>query len=85
MSLLAKLTLLFIISIAVGIRVTNLTHNPPELFSDELVNIVSARSVIETGKDLEGKLLPYFSDRVELRPPIYGYSAYLSTKLLGNN
>jgi 4-amino-4-deoxy-L-arabinose transferase-like glycosyltransferase len=83
-SLVSKVALLLIVVIAFWLRTINLTYNPPELFSDELINFVSARSIVETGKDLNGRLLPYFSDRVELRPPIYGYSAYLSTKLFGN-
>ena len=84
MSLFCKVALFLIVVIAFELRTINLTNNPPELASDELINFVSARSIIETGKDLDGRLLPYFSDRVELRPPIYGYTAYLSSKLFGN-
>lgn len=38
---------------------------------------------METGKDLHGRLLPYFSDVIELRPPVYGYTAYVSSMFLG--
>lgn len=77
--------LVCIILLAFFLRVHNLTTNPPELFSDELINITSAKSIIETGSDLHGKLYVYFSDRVEMRPPIYGYSAYIATRIFGES
>jgi len=77
--------LFLILLLALFLRGYDLENNPPELFSDELINYVSAKSVIERGKDLHGRLMPYFTDRVELRPPIYGYSAYLSSVFLGEN
>ena len=79
------LGLFLIIITAIILRIINININPPELFSDELINFVSAKSVIEEGKDLHGKFLPFFYDRVELRPPIYGYSAYVSSKLFGDS
>jgi len=77
--------LIVILFLALFLRGFDLRNNPPELFSDELINYVSAKSVIETGKDLHGRLMPYFTDRVELRPPIYGYSTYISSIFLGEN
>lgn len=77
--------LFLILLLALFLRTYDLSNNPPELFSDELINYVSAKSVIETGKDLHGRLMPYFTDRVELRPPIYGYSTYISSLILGEN
>lgn len=75
--------LFLILLLALFLRTYDLSNNPPELFSDEIINYVSAKSVIETGKDLYGRFIPYFSDRLELRPPIYGYTAYLSSLILG--
>ena len=77
--------LFLILILALFLRSYNLSSNPPELFSDEIINYVSAKSVIETGKDLHGRFIPYFTDRVELRPPIYGYSTYISSLILGEN
>ena len=74
-----------ILLLALFLRTYDLSNNPPELFSDELINYTSAKSVIETGKDLHGRLIPYFTDTVELRPPIYGYFAYASSIILGEN
>ena len=85
MSTKSILLLLSILLLALFLRSKDIASNPPELFSDELINFVSARSVIENGHDLEGRLLPYFSDRLELRPPVYGYFSYLSSRIFGEN
>jgi len=77
--------LTLILFLGLGLRFNDLNNNPPELFPDELINFVSARSIIEKGKDLQGKLMPYFSDRLEPKPPIYGYSAYFSSKFFGKS
>lgn len=79
------LFLILILLLALFLRSYDLSNNPPELFSDELINFVSARSIVETGKDLHGNLKPYFSDNTELRPPVYGYTSYFSSLLLGEN
>ena len=75
--------LVLILLLAGILRAWKITENPPELFPDEIVNFVSAKSVVENGHDLQGKLLPYFSDRLEPKPPIYGYTAYMSSKIFG--
>jgi len=77
--------LFLILLLALFLRGYDLSNNPPELFSDELINYTSAKSIIETGKDLHGRLIPYFTDTVELRPPIFGYFAYASSIILGEN
>lgn len=66
------------------IRVWNITTNPPELFSDEIKGYNSARSIIETGKDINGNLGVYFYDKLELYPPIYGYLAYITSLIVHN-
>lgn len=75
--------LVCILIFAFVIRVWDLNNNPPELHHDELVGYLGARTIIETGKDLDGRLLPYFYGRTERFTPIYGYTAYLSTKFFG--
>ena len=75
--------LVLILILALFLRSKDVESNPPELFSDEVVNFVSARSVIERGHDLEGNLMPYFSDIIEPRPPVYGYFSYLFTRIFG--
>lgn len=66
------------------IRVWNITTNPPELFSDEISGYISAKSIIETGKDINGKIGLYFYNRLELYPPVYGYLAYFSSIFFKN-
>ena len=81
----SAILLVIILVLALFLRSKDIESNPPELFSDEIVNFVSARSVIEKGHDLEGNLMPYFSDRVEPRPPVYGYFSYLFTRVFGES
>ncbi|MEM7008387.1 MAG: glycosyltransferase family 39 protein [Thermodesulfobacteriota bacterium] len=82
----SKLYLILILLLALFLRCFDLSNNPPELNSDELINFASAHSIVETGADLHGKLLPYFTDKaVEMRPPIYGYATLVSTLIMGEN
>jgi len=76
--------LALIIVLGLFLRAVDISDNPPELFSDELINFVSARSVVEKGHDLHGNLALYFSDRTEPRPPVYGYFAYVSSLIFGD-
>lgn len=76
--------LALILALGLFLRAVDISENPPELFSDELINFVSARSVVEKGHDLHGNLTLYFSDRPEPRPPVYGYSAYVSSMIFGD-
>jgi 4-amino-4-deoxy-L-arabinose transferase-like glycosyltransferase len=79
--------LLFCIIVICGsyLRLNNLSSNPPQLFEDEIVNVLSARSILETGKDINGEINLFFYNRVESRSPVYGYVAALSTYIFGNN
>jgi len=67
------------------IRIYNLNINPVELFSDEITQVLSARSIIETGKDINGETNLFLYNKIKLGTPLYGYSAALSTYILGNN
>ena len=83
-SLIPALPLVLILVLGLFLRAVDISGNPPELFSDELINFVSARSVVERGHDLHGNLALYFSDRTEPRPPVYGYFAYGSSLIFGD-
>lgn len=85
MDLILKIFFILILSLALLLRIWNLSSNPPEIFTDELSNFTSAKSVIETGKDLNGKLGIYFWGRVAPHPPIYGYSSYITSRIFGEN
>lgn len=71
--------------LAFWIRTYRLSTNPPELFSDEITQVLSAKSIIETGKDINGKTNLFLYNKIKLGTPIYGYLAALSTYILGNN
>ena len=67
--------LLLFLSLFIGgfLRIKNISTNPPELFSDEIVPVLSSQNIIKTGQDINGKLMPFFYDKLQLYPPIYGY------------
>lgn len=78
--------LLALITIAgLMVRIRNITTNPPELFSDEIRGYISAKNIIETGKDINGKFGLYFYNRLEYYPPVYGYLTYLTSLVVKNN
>lgn len=74
-----------ILLVAFLIRIYNLNTNPVELFSDEITQVLSARSIIETGKDTNGELNLFLYNKIKLGTPIYGYLAAVTTCALGNN
>lgn len=77
--------LITILAFAFWIRIYHLSTNPNELFSDEITQVLSAKSIIETGKDINGKLNLFLYNKIKLGTPIYGYLAAIATYVLGNN
>ncbi len=77
--------LFLILALGMFLRIKNISTNPPELFSDEIVPVVSTQSILKTGLDINGKLLPYFYNRLQLYPPMYGYLTVPSIYLFGLN
>lgn len=77
--------LILILILAFFLRIFNLGTNPPELFSDEITHVLSARTIIETGHDINGKLNLYFYNRLKLGAPVYGYLAAISTFVFGDS
>jgi len=51
---------LLIVLFAFGVRCYDLDRNPPGFFRDEADKAVTAKSLLLTGRDLEGRRLPYF-------------------------
>ncbi|MDR7520976.1 MAG: glycosyltransferase family 39 protein [Armatimonadota bacterium] len=66
---------LLLLGIALPPRLWRLGSNPPGLGGDELGNIVPFLSIVRTGRDLDGRLLPMTFHRITRRPPIYGLLA----------
>ncbi|MDR7550173.1 MAG: glycosyltransferase family 39 protein, partial [Armatimonadota bacterium] len=66
---------LLLVGIALPPRLWRLDSNPPGLGGDELGNVVPFLSIVRTGRDLDGRLLPMTFHRITRRPPIYGLLA----------
>lgn len=77
--------LILILLFAFWVRIYNLSNNPSELFSDEITQVLSTRSLIETGKDINGEKNLFLYNKIKLGTPIYGYLAAISTYIFGNN
>lgn len=77
--------LILILFFSFLIRIFNISTNPPELFSDEITHVLSARTIIQTGHDINGKLNLYLYNRLKLGAPVYGYIAATSTFIFGDN
>lgn len=56
----ARVLPLLIVLFAFAVRCYDLDRNPPGFFRDEADKAVTARSLLLTGRDLEGRRLPYF-------------------------
>lgn len=79
-----KLILIVIVLIASFLRLYKLTVNPPSLFGDELDLGYQAYSILKTGKDYQGNLLPLnFHSLAEWRTPMYLYSSVPTVAIFG--
>lgn len=67
--------ILIILLLATLLRVYRLDQVPPALFGDEVDVGYQAYSLLETGKDLNGRFLPFYLKSLsEYRTPLYLYS-----------
>jgi len=69
-----SLLIMGILICAFGLRFYDLNRNPAELFEDELSGAVASWAIATTGHDLERTWLPFFVTRLDMKPPLYGYS-----------
>ncbi len=77
--------LVLIFTVAAALRLYDLSHVPGELIADEIDLYDSMHSVVTTGHDVDGTLLPFFATAFTRNPPIYGIVGYASTLALGKN
>ncbi len=76
--------LVIILLFAALLRFCNLSSNPPSMFGDELDVGYHAYSILKTGKDYQGNLLPLnFHSLAEWRTPLYLYSAVPTVAIFG--
>jgi 4-amino-4-deoxy-L-arabinose transferase-like glycosyltransferase len=79
-------TILLIVLLALVIRLWDLGGNPVGFFRDEADKAVTARSLLETGRDLDGRFLPYFVRSLNVYTSgIYQYVLIPFILLLGSS
>lgn len=80
------LVLALVIVLAIFLRVFRLDSIPPGLFGDEVDVGYQAYSLLETGRDLTGRFLPFYLRSLsEFRTPLYIYSAVPFVGIFGLN
>lgn len=80
----SKLILIAILLLAAVLRLWKITDIPVSLFGDELDVGYHAYSILKTGKDYSGNLLPlHFQSLAEWRTPLYLYTVVPTVALFG--
>jgi len=81
-----KLILIFIIVLAFFLRFYKLDSNPPGLYWDEAVLGYDAYSILKTGRDHHGTILPLFFESFgDWKLPVYHYLLVPSIAVFGLN
>jgi 4-amino-4-deoxy-L-arabinose transferase-like glycosyltransferase len=79
-----KIVLLAIIVVAAFFRLYNLAHNPPGFYSDEASYAYNAYSILQTGRDEHGVVLPITTEAFgDYKLPVMLYSIVAAFALLG--
>ncbi|HTU69842.1 MAG TPA: glycosyltransferase family 39 protein [Candidatus Baltobacteraceae bacterium] len=65
------------------LRLYHLSSVPTELDADEIDLYNSARSIVTTGHDVDGTLLPFLYANTVRNPPIYAAAGYASSLIFG--
>lgn len=78
--------LVLIFVLGVFLRFYKITENPPGLYIDEVAIGVDAYSILKSGKDQNGAVLPlWFKSYGDYKMPIYIYAAAGSMAIFGKN
>lgn len=78
--------LILIVTLAIFLRVFRLSEVPVALFGDEIDVGYQAYSILETGKDMMGRAMPFYIRSIaEFRAPLYIYSAVPFVWVFGLN
>lgn len=77
--------LVLVFLLAAAIRLYHLGSVPVELDADEMKHYDNAYSIVTTGRDVDGKLLPFFYSSFTRHPPMYAIVGYTSTLVLGKS
>ena len=87
MSIKIRIVLVFIVGLALGFRLYNVSDNPPALSWDEVSIGYNAYSILKTGKDEHGRFLPIdtFIAYGDYKPPLAIYITVPFVALFGLN
>lgn len=77
--------LVLVFLLAAALRLYHLGSVPVELDADEMKHYNNAYSIVTTGHDVDGKLLPFFYSSFTRHPPMYAIVGYTSTRVLGKS
>jgi len=81
-----KLLLVFIIFVALLIRVIDLNNTPSGLHADEASFLLNAKSILSSAKDEDGRFLPLtLHSLIDPKPAIYSYLQIPFIALLGQS
>lgn len=80
-----RLFLACILLVGAFVRLYALNHVPTELVADELELYNSAHSILTTGHDVDGLLLPFTYGPLTRNPPLYAFAGYASAQIFGKS
>src|SRR3989344_1847080 len=75
--------LLIIVFLAFFLRIFDIQDNPKAMYGDELTLVYDAYSILKTGKDQRGQLLPFYFNMGGGRPAGYIYATIPFVAILG--
>ncbi|MGR4065432.1 MAG: glycosyltransferase family 39 protein [Vulcanimicrobiaceae bacterium] len=79
------IALALVFLLAAALRLYDINGVPSELIVDELDLYNSVHSIVQTGHDIDGRLLPFLYSPFTRNPPIYGIAAYASSLVFGTS
>ena len=79
----ASVALVLILLLGAFLRLYQLSAIPSELIVDEIDLYNSAHSIVTTGHDVDGTLLPFLYARFTRNPPAYAVAGFASTLVFG--
>ena len=74
-----------ILALAAALRLYHLSSVPAELNYDEIDLYNSAYSIVHTGHDVDGRLMPFLYSPYSRNPPIYAIASYASAQIFGKS
>ena len=80
-----KIIFVLLIIIGIGTRIYNFPEGIPEINVDEIITAINAKSIAETGKDIQGQSFPIYLKGWGGQSIILLYFMTLTIKIFGYN